>query len=568
MKFNTKHLGIIGGILYVSNTILNNNQVKLNLNTKLKLIDNLDEDFIRIEGGDYFNGLDQCDEIYGLDDTRIKNIGDLKKSIKDYRKEKKYNLPLTIKKPGDKFYRNIPININPVEKHVYNKSLNFKEGFSDIVKAVSPSIVSIFTYSYDHYFPLFSFDKEDPNNDFFYYFFNNLLDPERFREQTPTTVGSGFIIDKSGHIVTNNHIIEGAYKIIVILQDDRKVIAEIIGTDRMSDLAVLKINLSNTNYLQWGNSDKSELGDRVLAFGNPFSYGLIIRPGIISGKQRNLEYLGADTYNNFIQTNFTITSGNSGGPLINMNGEVIGVNTDIVSPIVGGIGFAIPSNIAKRNIEILKKGNSIERGWIGVKIKELTLELAESLGVSSNEGVLVVSVKRNGPSYKAGIKKGDIILKFNETPIKNIRDLPRIVRDTEVGTQVNVIIMREGKEQTLLITVKKLPSKPIIIFNYSFGLKIYKINRLKISVRLLTNTDIINRDLPLRTTGLVIKNIEYYSPLSRLEIGNIITEVNRKKITSIKQFENIIRRSQRNSRYIFLNFYDNNSRRMYIYIQL
>jgi serine protease Do len=369
--------------------------------------------------------LDQCDEIYGLDDTRIKNIGDLKKSIKDYRKEKKYNLPLTIKKPGDKFYRNIPININPVEKQVY-KSLNFKEGFSKIVNAMSPSIVSIFNYSE--------------------------------KEQNPPKVESGFIIDQTGLIVTNYHVIDGADKIIVKLHNTHEHEAELIGKDKNTDLALLQIvPISINDLLEWGDSDNSKVGNWVLVFGNPLGLGLTVTSGIISRKQ---QYVESNSYNHFIQTDATINPGNSGGPLINMEGKVIGVNTTIFNQTgEGNIGLAIPSNSAKKVISDITKYGETKRGWLGVRIQEVTEEFAKSVGLDGPRGALVSGVQQNSPSDKGRIKAGDIILEFDGQKIHEMKTLPRKVSETEIGKQVKVKIWRNKAEIVLSIIVDELPSK-------------------------------------------------------------------------------------------------------------
>jgi serine protease Do len=270
------------------------------------------------------------------------------------------------------------------------------------------------------------------------------------------SLGSGFIIDPSGLIVTNNHVIEGADEINVILNDGTKLKAELVGKDSKSDLALLRVHYDKPlKFVKFGDSDKLRLGEWVIAIGNPFSLGGTVTAGIVSARNRDIN---SGPYDNYIQTDAAINRGNSGGPLFNLNGEVIGVNTAIISPSGGsiGIGFAIPSDSAKPVIEQLQKYGEARRGWLGVRIQEVTDSLAESLNISPPRGALVAGIDPKGPAKPAGLQAGDVVVTFDGHDVKEMRDLPRIVADTPVGKEVDVVVIRKGKEQTLKVTVGRL----------------------------------------------------------------------------------------------------------------
>ncbi len=270
------------------------------------------------------------------------------------------------------------------------------------------------------------------------------------------SLGSGFIIDPTGLIVTNNHVIDGADEISVILNDGTKLKAELVGKDSKSDLALLRVHYQKPlKFVKFGDSDKLRLGEWVIAIGNPFSLGGTVTAGIVSARHRDIN---SGPYDNYIQTDAPINRGNSGGPLFDLNGEVIGINTAIISPSGGsiGIGFAIPSNSAVPVLDQLQKYGEARRGWLGVRIQEVTDELAESLGIGRARGALVAGVDEKGPAKPAGIEPGDVVTTFDGHAIKEMRDLPRIVADTPVGKQVDVVLIRKGKQQTLKVTVGRL----------------------------------------------------------------------------------------------------------------
>ena len=276
------------------------------------------------------------------------------------------------------------------------------------------------------------------------------------RSHRSSSLGSGFVIDASGIVVTNNHVIDGANEIEVIFTDGSKLKAEVIGKDAKVDVAVLRVKPPKPlAAVKFGDSDKARVGDWVLAVGNPFALGGTVTAGIISATRRNIE---SGPYDNYIQTDAAINKGNSGGPLFDLDGEVIGINTAILSPSGGsiGIGFATPSNTAGPVIEQLIKFGETRRGWLGVRIQNVDDSIAESLGIGKARGALVSGVDEKGPSAGAGFKPGDVIISFDGKPVANARELPKIVAQTTVGKQVDVVVIRDGKEQTKKVTLGRL----------------------------------------------------------------------------------------------------------------
>ena len=279
--------------------------------------------------------------------------------------------------------------------------------------------------------------------------------------------GSGFIIDPAGYLLTNHHVINGADKINVRLQvadKEKNYEAELIGSDPKTDIALLKIKRDANDtapfpYIQMGNSDNLEVGEWVIAIGNPFGLSHTVTTGIVSAKGRDI---GAGPYDEFIQTDASINPGNSGGPLLNMKGEVIGINTAIISGNTGGnvgIGFAIPINMAAGIVKDLKEHGKVTRGWLGVVIQNLTPDLAETFSLKTTQGALVSDVVPNGPAFKGGLQRGDVILEFAHQPVENVSALPRLVATTQPGNTVDVVILREGKKQMIRITIDVMEEK-------------------------------------------------------------------------------------------------------------
>ncbi len=299
---------------------------------------------------------------------------------------------------------------------------------------------------------------QTPDGSPFEEFFDEFFDGEGGQggAQSVNSLGSGFVIDPSGFVVTNNHVIEGADDIEVIFPDGSKLKAKLVGTDPKTDLSVLKVEPEKPlKAVRFGDSRQMRIGDWVMAIGNPFGLGGTVTVGIISARGRNIN---AGPYDNFIQTDAAINKGNSGGPLFNMRGEVIGINTAIISPSGGsiGIGFAVPTELAENIVNQLIEFGETRRGWLGVRIQPVTDEIAESLGLSNARGALVSGVVKDGPVDDGSIKAGDIIVRFDGNPVHEMRDLPRAVAESPVGKEVDVVVIRDGEEETVKVTLGRL----------------------------------------------------------------------------------------------------------------
>jgi serine protease Do len=322
--------------------------------------------------------------------------------------------------------------------------------FADLAEKLLPAVVNIATSQ--------TIADDNAGDQELQDFFKNFFERQG-REAPPrraTSLGSGFIIDAAGYIVTNNHVIADADEIKVRLHDEREFTAKIIGRDLKTDLALLKVETNEPlPALEWGDSDVTRIGDWVLAIGNPFGLGGSVTAGIVSARQRDIN---SGPYDEFLQTDAAINSGNSGGPMFSMDGQVIGINTAIISPSGGsiGIGFAVPSSIARNVIQQLRDFGRMRRGWLGVRIQTLTDELAEGLGRKDANGALVAEVTGGGPADKAGIEQGDVILSFAGQPIDEMRRLPRVVAETPIGKTVDVVLWRKGKEKTVQAVVGEL----------------------------------------------------------------------------------------------------------------
>ena len=330
--------------------------------------------------------------------------------------------------------------------------------FADLAEKLLPAVVNISTSQTvqgrtEQEMP--QLPPGSPFEEFFKEFFDRDR-PQQQRRQRATSLGSGFIIDKRGYVVTNNHVIQDADEITVILQDNTRLPATLIGKDSKTDIAVLKVeSTKDLPVVPFGNSDAARVGDWVIAIGNPFALGGTVTAGIISARNRNIN---AGPYDTFIQTDASINRGNSGGPLFNLNGEVVGINTAIFSPTGGsvGIGFAVPSSMAEPVINQLIKFGKMRRGWLGVHIQAVTDEIAETLGLKDTKGALVASVIPDGPAQAAKIQAGDVILEFDGKPVPSMRQLPLIVAETEIDKIVNTKVWRDNKEVTLKVKVGAL----------------------------------------------------------------------------------------------------------------
>ena len=441
--------------------------------------------------------------------------------------------------------------------------------FADLAEKLMPSVVNISTSTtvVTNSNPLpFQFPPGSPFEDMFKEFGTP-------QERKSAALGSGFIIDENGIVVTNNHVIQDADDIIVRVNGDQEYKAKVLGADPLMDIAVLQLETDEKfKPVGFGDSDKARIGDWVLAIGNPFGLGGTVTAGIISARNRSI---GLSRYEDFIQTDASINSGNSGGPLFDMEGNVIGINTAILGRNGSiGIGFSIPSNSAQQVIKQLIEFGETKRGWLGVRIQDVTKEIAEAEELDKPRGALVASVAENSPSEKAGIQAGDIILEFNGVEIKQMKELPAIVARTDVGKNVDVKIWRNKKEITKKVLLGRLETSDD--FKVSENPKKDEnnldeiIESLRISVRPLTKEDIKNRKLPNQTTGLVITNMANNSPLvNSIEINSIIIEAQKKKIKSADDLRDITQKAiNSNQKTILIAIYNNQNQRRYIGVKL
>ena len=437
--------------------------------------------------------------------------------------------------------------------------------FADLAEKLMPSVVNISTsqtvVTKSNPFPGFEFPPGSPFEDMF----KDFGTPQKRKAYA---LGSGFIIDEKGIVITNNHVIKDADDILVRVNGDKEYEATIIGKDPLSDIAVLQIK-SKDKFLpvKFGDSNKSRIGDWVIAIGNPFGLGGTVTAGIISARNRNI---GMTRYEDFIQTDASINQGNSGGPLFNMDGDVIGINTAILGQSGSiGIGFSIPSNNAKIVIDQLIKYGETKRGWLGVRIQYVTKEIADAAKLNKPRGALVQSVADGSPSEKGGIKAGDIILEFDGKLINEMKELPLIVAQTEVGKTVDVKVWRNQREVIKNVKLGRLETSEDFNIKKAEGPKTTVIEGLKITVRALTDQDIEARNLPKETTGAVITKIENDSPINYLNVNNIIVEAQKKKIKTVGDLKNIVNSALRSSnKTIMIAIYNNQSQRRYIGVKL
>ena len=449
---------------------------------------------------------------------------------------------------------------------IFSNAKDVPSSFADLAEKLMPSVVNISTTqtvtTNKNPFP-FQFPPGSRLEDMF----KEFGVPETRKAMA---LGSGFIIDAKGIVVTNNHVIKGAEDILVRVNGGKEYKVTIIGSDPLSDIAVLKMETKNKFIpVKFGDSDKARIGDWVIAIGNPFGLGGTVTSGIISARNRSI---GLSRYEDFIQTDASINQGNSGGPLFNMDGDVIGINTAILSPTgaSSGIGFAIPSNSAKRVIDQLIEFGETKRGWLGVRIQVVTKEIADAEKLDKPKGALVSNVAEGSPSDKAGILPGDIILEFKGTLINKMQELPLIVAQTDVGETVEVKVWRNSKELIKKITLGRLETSEDFKAEKKLEKpKTLEIVGLKITVRALTNEDIQNRKLPSDTTGVVIIDIENDSPVNYLNINNIIIEAQKKKIKTIGDLQKIVKTALRSSeKTILVVIYNNQNQRRYIGVKL
>ena len=405
------------------------------------------------------------------------------------------------------------------------------------------------------------FPPGSPFEQFFKDFLNRNR-PGQHGEKTPPaperrmqSLGSGFIIDPSGLVVTNNHVIDGADEITVTLQDNTSLKAKVLGRDETGDIALLQVKPDKPlPAVQFGDSDSERVGDWVLAIGNPFGLGGTVTAGIVSARGRDIRQ---GPYDDFIQTDAAINRGNSGGPLFNMDGQVIGMNTAIYSPSGGsiGIGFSIPANIVKATVVQLKQYGHPRRGWLGVRIQQVTPDIAESLGLKEATGAMVAGVNDGGPADKAKIHNGDIILKFNNQDVKEMRSLPRIVADAEVGKSVPVVLWRDGKQVTVQATLAEKPDDVQTAATTPAQKpeqKTTEISGLGLKLAPITQDMKDKFSLGAEQKGVVITDVSPNSPASDrgLKAGDVIVEVQQGEVSSpadVQQKVDSVRKENRKS---------------------
>lgn len=378
-----------------------------------------------------------------------------------------------------------------------------------------------------------------PENSPFYDFFKRHMQPfPAPRKSEPKSLGSGFIISADGYILTNAHVVETADEITVKLNDKREFTAEIIGTDRKTDIALIKINATDLPKVTQGNPENLKVGEWVVAIGSPFGFEHSVTAGIVSAKGRSL---AQENYVPFIQTDVAINPGNSGGPLFNMRGEVVGINSQIYSRTGGfmGLSFAIPINVATEIADQLKANGKVSRGRIGVMIQEVTKELAESFGLSDSNGALVVSVEKGGPADQAGIKARDIILKFDEKEVGTSADLPRIVGNTKPKSKVSIEVWREGTLKTIKVEVGETPSDDAAENRkQKQGKKTNTSNRLGLA---LSEIDDEQKKLLEIANGLLVEDMQPgIASRSGIRIGDIILGLNSKDVKTVEQFNELL----------------------------
>ena len=452
-----------------------------------------------------------------------------------------------------------------------NQSIaDISKGFSELAKKSMPSVVNISATKVvetrgGNPFP-FQVPPGSPFEEFF-------KDQNKGQKQRRTVaLGSGFVIKNNGTVITNNHVIQGAEGIFVRFTDGKEYEAKLIGTDPVSDIAVLKIQSNETfKALKLADSSKAKVGDWVVAIGNPFGLGGTVTSGIISAINRDINM---GRYDNFIQTDASINQGNSGGPLFNMNGDVLGINTAIFSNSGGsvGIGFAIPANFAKNVINQLIQFGETKRGWLGVRIQVVSKEIADAVFLKEPIGALVTDVNPKGPAFKSGIKPGDIIIEFNGTKIKTMRELPKVVGEAPVGKAATVKIWRDKKVLTKNVVLGRL--EDTAEFKKSIKPKESEdksLADLGVSVRNINNNDAKNRSKLKTKKGVIITNINPNGPLGMLPItpGDAVIAVQNSKVQNTKDFQaKISKLIKSGKKSILLTIVDSNNSTRYIGVKI
>lgn len=414
-----------------------------------------------------------------------------------------------------------------------------------LAKELTPAVVNISTTQAvkGRGLPSHSpFGENDPFNEFFKRFFG-----ERQRRFKATSLGSGFIINRDGYILTNNHVVANATDITVKLGDNQEFKAKIVGRDPKTDIALIKIEASDLPVIPLGDSDTLEVGEPVMAIGNPFGLNQTVTTGIVSAKGR---FIGEGPYDNFIQTDASINRGNSGGPLLNTNGEAVGINTAIFSPTGGsiGIGFAVPIAMAKEILSQLKERGKVVRGWLGVAIQPITPELGKQFALKQANGALVSDVMEGSPAERAGVKQGDVIVEFGGKTVKSSTELPHIVASTPVGKEVTMKVVRDGVKLTLHVKVGELREEQLADVRPSAS-------KTRLGIEIQELSPALSRKFGLKgERGIVITEIEPDSPgdAAGLRPGDLLLEINRLRVTTVRQVRRILEKTRQDESMLLL----------------
>jgi len=454
--------------------------------------------------------------------------------------------------------------------------------FADLASKVTPAVVNISSTHVE------TSDAEQPQGlpdlrgtpfeQFFKQFMENQSNGKPVKRKA-TALGSGFVIDPTGYIVTNNHVIESATDIQVTTTDGVDHPAKLIGADPKTDLALLKIETTKPMaYVQFGDSDKARVGDWVLAIGNPFGLGGTVTTGIVSARSRDIH---EGPFDDFLQIDASINQGNSGGPTFDMNGNVVGINTAIFSPSGGsvGIGFAIPSNLAKPILAELKEKGSIQRGYLGVEIQQVTPEIAKAIGLDEPKGALVASIQPNSPAAKAKLEPGDVIVSFNNQPVHEMRDLPRLVAETDPNAKVEMGIFRDHKEISVATTVGKLKDDDKVASNdqqsdddsgpaeSNHGVQVTALGATLAPVTAATR-QMFNLDD--KETGVVVADLDSDGPLADQGIrpGDVIERVSDSAVASPADVKRLAEKAKENKENVLLMLVDRQGRSLFVAVKL
>lgn len=444
------------------------------------------------------------------------------------------------------------------------------DGFADLAEKLLPAVVNISTtqniaagVQAEEGAPEIPPDLQLPPGSPFEEFFHDFMEKQKNsgHKHKAMALGSGFIIDPSGYIVTNYHVVQDADEITVILQDDTNMPATVVGRDKKTDLALLKvISKKPLPSVNWGDSDKARVGDWILAIGDPYGLGGTVTAGIISARARDIN---SGPYDEYLQTDAPINRGNSGGPMFNMEGDVVGVNTAIFSPSGGsiGIGFAIPSSLAKNIIDQLRVSGKIRRGWLGVHIQMVTKDIADSLGLSAAKGALVSSVTPDGPGAKAGIQSGDVITMFDGKEVPEMRRLPLMVAETEVDKTVDVTVFRKGQNVNLKVKIGELQAKEEAEDKDADKgeekqptTNAEKVDDLGISVATLTDALRLKYEVGKDLKGVVVTALSADSLAADqgIQTGDVISEAGQQDIKSPKDLIDMAKAAKKDNKPLLL----------------